>query len=170
VGQTAPDFKLARAGPGAPVELRQLRKSKPVLIVFGSYTCPKLRASAPALEDLYSRYGQRVAFVFIYIREAHAGANWQSTINQREGVQLEEARTSEEKQQHAALCIRQLKFSFPAAIDGLDNPVEALYGAWPSRAYLVGTDGRILWSSALGELDFKPGELEAAISKTLRGQ
>ena len=166
VGQPAPDFKLAPVGSGAPIELRGLRKVKPVLIVFGSYTCPKLRASAPALEELHGRYGQKIGFVFIYIREAHAGADWQSTINQREGVQLAEARTPEEKQEHAALCIRKVKFSFPAAIDGLDNRVEALYGAWPSRAFLVGTDGKVLWSSPLGELDFKPGELEAAIRGT----
>ena len=170
VGQTAPDFKLAAVGSGALIELRELRKAKPVLIVFGSYTCPKLRASAPALEELYGRYGRKIGFVFIYIREAHAGVNWQSTINEREGVQLAEASTLEEKQEHAALCIRKVKFSFPAAIDGLDNRVEALYGAWPSRAFLVGTDGKVLWSSPLGELDFKPGELELAISATLRGR
>ncbi len=168
VGQIAPDFKLAPVGSGAPIELRELRQSKPVLIVFGSYTCPKLRASAPALEELYGRYGRKVGFVLVYIREAHAGVNWQSTINERDGVQLTEARTLEEKQDHAALCLRKVKFSFPAAIDGLDNRVEALYGAWPSRAFLVGTDGKVLWTSPLGELDFKPGELEAAISATLR--
>lgn len=164
VGEAAPDFKLPALGSAGSIELQELRKTKPVLIVFGSYTCPKLRSSAPALEELHRRYGAKIGFVFIYIREAHAGGTWQSTINERDGVQLEEAKTAEEKQEHAALCIRKVKFSFPAAIDGLDNRVEGLYGAWPSRAFLVSKEGKVLWSSMLGELDFKPAELNSAIS------
>jgi tetratricopeptide (TPR) repeat protein len=168
IGQMAPEFSLPQVGGGTAVQLKELRRTKPVLLVFGSYTCPQLRSSAPPLQELYSRFSAKVEFLFVYIHEAHAGANWQSTINQREGIQLNEATTEAEKREHAALCIRKVKFGFPAAVDGLDNHVETLYAAWPSRAYLIGRDGKVLWSSALGELEFKPGELETAIRGTLR--
>lgn len=163
-GQIAPDFTLSDVNSGRPVALKQLRQSKPVVIVFGSYTCPKLRSSASALQEMHTRFRDQVRFVFVYIHEAHTDANWQSTINEREGVQLKEARTIGEKREHAILCRRRLKFDFPTAADGLDNRIESLYAAWPSRAYLVGVDGVVLWNSPLGELDFKPDELEAAIT------
>jgi tetratricopeptide (TPR) repeat protein len=144
---------------------------KPVVLVFGSYTCPKLRTSAVDLNRLYERYRSRVDFRLVYIREAHAGgsaeAQWQSTINQREGIELAPARNVAEKQDHAQLCVRKLKIAFPAVIDGMDSAAESAYDAWPSRVYLIGRDSRVAFNSRLGELDFRPLQLESAIAETL---
>jgi tetratricopeptide (TPR) repeat protein len=144
---------------------------KPVVLVFGSYTCPKLRTSAGELKRIYARYRGRVEFRLVYIREAHAGsgpeAQWQSTINRKEGIDLSPARNLEEKQAHAQLCVRKLTLTFPALVDGIDGAAEAAYRAWPSRAYLIDATGRVVWNSRLGELDFHPGELEAAIGRIL---
>jgi hypothetical protein len=40
---------------------------------------------------------------------------------------------------------------------------ESAYQAWPSRLYVVSRDGKVTYQTRLGELDFKPTELEAAI-------
>ncbi|HEY2015067.1 MAG TPA: tetratricopeptide repeat protein, partial [Bryobacteraceae bacterium] len=144
---------------------------KPTVLVFGSYTCPKLRSAAPGLKNLAERYRGQVDFRLVYIREAHAEggpeAQWQSTINQKEGISLSPARTLAEKQDHANLCLRKLDLPFSAVIDGLDGAAEKAYHAWPSRVYLVGADGRVAYNSRLGELDFRPAELDRAIREIL---
>jgi thiol-disulfide isomerase/thioredoxin len=163
VGQAAPEFTLPQLGSRALVQLKTLRRKTPVLVVFGSYSCPKLRSAAPAIAKLHDKHGKNVAFLLVYIREAHASNNWQSTINEREDVKLTEPKTLAEREQHADLCRRKLSLHFPTAVDDLHNTVEKLYHAWPSRAFLVGRDGVILWSSLLDELSFRPAELESAI-------
>jgi len=161
--------------PGSPAPaigaLDLSHPSKPVVLVFGSYTCPKLRNSAPGLKNLSEQYRGRVDFRLVYIREAHAEggpeAQWQSTINEKEGVSLAPARNLAEKQEHASLCLRKLDLPFSAVIDAMDGSAEAAYQAWPSRVYVVGRDGRIAFNSRLGELDFRPAELDAAIREIL---
>lgn len=145
--------------------------SKPVVLVFGSYTCPKLRTSAADLKRIAAQYRDRVEFRLVYIREAHAEgggeSNWQSTINAREGIALAPARTLAEKEDHAAFCLRKLDLPFPATVDGMDGAAEAAYQAWPSRLYLIGRDGKVVFSTRLGELDFQPASLESAIRAIL---
>jgi hypothetical protein len=77
-----------------------------------------------------------------------------------------------EKLEHAALCLRKLDLPFPAVVDGMDGTAETAYQAWPSRLYLVGRDGKVAFQTRLGELDFQPAELRAAIREMLakRGQ
>ena len=151
--------------------LELTRLSKPTVLVFGSYTCPKFRGSAADLKRLAEAYSGRVDFRLVYIREAHAqgggATDWQSTINIKEGISLAPARTLSEKQDHAALCLRKLDLPFPAVVDGMDGPAEAAYHAWPSRLYLVGRDGKVAFETRLGELDFRPAELDRAIRETL---
>ena len=144
---------------------------KPVVLVFGSYTCPKLRGSAADLKRIATRYHNRVAFRLVYISEAHASnapaSEWQSSINEREGVDLPPARDLAEKRDHATLCVRKLELPFAVVVDGMDTAAERAYQAWPSRLYLVGRDGRIAWQTRLGELDFHADQLEQAIRETL---
>jgi hypothetical protein len=65
-----------------------------------------------------------------------------------------------------------LDLPFPAVVDGMDGTAETAYQAWPSRLYLVGRDGKVAFQTRLGELDFQPAELRAAIREMLakRGQ
>ena len=145
--------------------------ARPVVLVFGSYTCPKLRSSAADLKRIAAQYHDRADFRLVYITEAHAGegaeSQWQSTINQREGVDLPAARTLAEKQEHAALCVRKLELPFAVAVDGMDAAAEHAYQAWPSRLYLVGRDGRVAYQTRLGEMDFHAEQLERAIHEML---
>lgn len=71
----------------------------------------------------------------------------------------------EEKKNHATLCSRKLHLPFPAVVDGMDGAVEAAYNSWPSRAFVIGRNGRILYSSRLTELDFRPEEMAAALRR-----
>jgi len=163
IHQLAPDFELADAAGRNGVRLSDFRGKSPIVLVFGSYTCPNFRASADALNALYRRYDSQARFFLVYIREAHAEGDWQSTRNEREGLALEPAETMDEKESHAAMCSLKLHLAFPALVDKMDGAVESAYAAWPSRAFVIGTDGRILYSTRLTQLDFRPEEMESAL-------
>jgi tetratricopeptide (TPR) repeat protein len=163
VNELAPEFALPNSISGKIVTLAQLREKAGAVLVFGSYSCPNFRASADELKRLYREYGSRIPFLLVYIREAHGAGTWQSTRNEREGVELIPAADIAAKQDHAAMCSRKLHLPFPAVVDGMDDAIEHAYGAWPSRLFVISKDGRVQYSTRLTELDFHPEELRAAI-------
>ena len=169
VHETAPDFELTDSISAKKVALHEFRGRSPVVLVFGSYSCPNFRSAADALKSMQKRYGARVPFLLIYIREAHAGDNWQSTRNQREGISVAPAASLSEKQEHAAMCSRTLHLPFPSLVDGMDGAVENAYHAWPSRAFILDKNGRILYSTRLTELDFHAEEMEAVLRAAASG-
>ncbi len=165
LNELAPDFQLPRAGSGDRVSLHDFRGKSPVVLVFGSYSCPNFRDAAESLKSMQQSYGARVPFLLVYIREAHSSADWQSTRNSSGDVTLAPAGNMNERKEHAAMCSRKLHLPFPAIVDGMDNAVEIAYKAWPSRAFIIGADGRILYSTRLTELDFRTNEMEAVLRR-----
>jgi tetratricopeptide (TPR) repeat protein len=167
VGKPAPEVVLRRAG-GEPVPLSSFR-GRPLVLVLGSLTCPQLRHGIPYVNRLYERYRGRAEFVMAYIREAHPeGGSWSSTINEREGVSLPEARTEAERVEHAALCRSRLDIPFEVMIDALDGAAEAAWGAFPSRAFVIDAAGTVTFSTTLDVETFRPEALEAAVAAVVR--
>jgi tetratricopeptide (TPR) repeat protein len=164
-GDSAPAFTATRMASRDQVTLAELRKSNPVLLVFGSYTCPNFRSASEVLGKLYPEYKDRIPFYLIYIREAHSTTDWASTRNQREDVTLRPAGNMEERQDHATMCVRKLRIDFPTFVDGMNGAAEKAYAAWPSKAFLLDKLGRIVYASGLSEQDFKPDELENQLRK-----
>ena len=70
VGDPAPDFTLEDLHGGQSHSLSDSRGKKPVVLIFGNYTCPPHRSESGVLEQLYKRYGDRATFLRVYIREA----------------------------------------------------------------------------------------------------
>jgi len=116
---------------------------------------------------MYREYGDEVEFLLIYVREAHAGDAWALEVNKREGFEVPLARTYEEKDGYADMCVRKLDIEFPTAVDRMDFLAEADYSAWPERLYLVDEDGVIVYKGGPGPFDFEPEELEDAIRAEL---
>jgi len=164
-GDQAPDFTVKKMETQESATLTDLRHTGPVLLVFGSYTCPNFRGAASTLNRLYLEYKNDVPFYLIYIREAHSTQDWSSTQNQREGITLQPAKSMDERSHHATMCVRKLHIEFPALLDTMNGGAEKAYAAWPSKAYLLDTHGRIIFSTGLGEQAFKPEQLEAALRK-----
>jgi hypothetical protein len=135
------------------------------VLVFGSYSCPNFRSWAEDLKRLSATYGARVPFLLVYIREAHATSDWPSTRNEREGIEVAPAADLKDKQQHAAMCSRNLHLSFDAVVDGMDGAVERVYAAWPSRLFVIDEKGRVRYETRLTQFDFHPRELEHALAQ-----
>jgi tetratricopeptide (TPR) repeat protein len=166
-GTPAPSFDLPRVdGPGR-IASRALWSSRPAVVIFGSLSCPKFRIDAQALQSLADRYANRASFVLVYVHEAHDDANWQSTINERERVEVARVASMDDKRHNAALCLRALKLKVPTAVDGLDRVVERAWAAWPSAAYVVSRGGVIHWRSRLGEQEFDATAMARAIDEAI---
>ena len=174
VGDAAPDFRLKTIDGSAEVQLSSYRGKQAVVLVFGSYTCPPFREHVGALEALFDRHRDRVAFHMIYIKEAHPTDGWVMARNKQLGIEIKDASTLEERATAAQTACTTLKIKLPCLLDGMDNAANHAYAAWPDRIYIVDIDGKIAVMGATGPAGFAPsvaaaqGWLERNASKPSR--
>jgi len=119
----------------------------------------------PALNKLYDQYGQQVAFLIVYITEAHPTDVWQTQSNIKDNVLFASPKDFDERSQVAGSCVRKLGIKFPAVIDGFENKTESAYTGWPDRIYLIDRGNRVAYKSKAGPFGFKPDDLEKALKK-----
>ena len=119
------------------------------------------------LDEIYSRHKSAVAFFVVYIREAHPDDGWRVPENLKANIHYREPRTDEERTGVATVCQLKLELQIPMLIDSIDNDVEEKYISLPMRLYLVGADGRIVYTGDRGPFGFNPDTWEDAIKKEI---
>jgi hypothetical protein len=122
------------------------------------------------LEELHERHGAEVAFLIVYVREAHPEDGWVLEANREQGIEVVDPATEAGRAMVASTCALELRTRIPVAIDGIDDAVALAYGGWPDRLYLVGRDGRIAFQGGEGPFGFVPAELAAAIEAEAAGR
>ena len=115
LGETAPDFTLKTNDGKEEVTLSKLVGPKPVVLVFGNFTCGPFRSQAGNVEKLYRRYKDRATFVMVYVREAHPTDGWRMESNDRVGVSLAQPRTYDERVEVAQTCGKTPRPGLPDA-------------------------------------------------------
>ncbi len=121
-----------------------------------------------ALEALHQRFGDKVAFFVVYIKEAHPEDGWVLESNRNEKIAIQDPTTLQERAGVAGTCSMRLELRIPVLLDGPENRVAQAYGGWPDRLYLIGRDGRVAFQGGEGPFGFKPDELERAIEEELQ--
>lgn len=118
---------------------------RPILMFFGSLTCPISEASGPGLNELHSTYGDRVRFVAVNVREAHPGEK------------IGQPRSGADKEAHAGAFQDHHGFTFETAVDDIDGSLHRTMGPKPNSAYLIASSGVILfraqWATDTRALD-----------------
>src|SRR5262249_34537143 len=137
LGSAAPDFTLKTAVGRQEITLSKLVGPKPVILVFGNFTCGPFRIQGGNVEKLYRQYRDRAAFVMVYVREAHPTDGWQMESNQRVGVSLSQPQSYGERVKVAQTCSSRLALGMPILVDTIDDAVGARYSGMPSRLYLL---------------------------------
>lgn len=163
LGEKVTDFTLKTNDGEKEITLSKLMGSKPVVLVFGNFTCGPFRMQAGNIEKLYRRYSDRANFVMVYVREAHPIDGWQMESNDTVGVHLPQPKTYAERVSVAQTCGERLALGLPMLVDTMDDSVGARYSGMPSRLYLIDTDGKVAYKSARGPFGFKPAELEHSL-------
>ena len=120
-----------------------------------------------SLHELWERYGDRVAFYVVYIREAHPEEGWVVSANRDTDIRVNDPTTDEERHDVAVTCALRLNIRMPVVIDAMDDRIARAYGALPDRLYLIGKGGRVVFQGAPGPLGFRPRQLELAIEREL---
>jgi hypothetical protein len=161
--QPAPDFTLRTIGGDREITLSKEIGPKPIVLVFGNFTCGPFRSQAGNVEKVYRRYKDRAEFLMIYVREAHPTDGWHMASNDRYGVALPQPKTFGERVEVAQTCRKTLGLGMPLLVDPLDDRVGAAYSGMPSRLYLIDRQGKVAYKSGRGPFGFKPGELEQAL-------
>jgi thiol-disulfide isomerase/thioredoxin len=163
LGQPAPDFTLKALDGQGSITLSSFRGKRPVVLTFGSYTCPPYRALSPGLNPLHERYGDSVEFLSVYVREAHPTDGWLTEGNSRIGIEEKQPTNQSERLAVAQKYCSVAKPSFPLLVDEFDDRVGHAYSGMPNRLYLIDREGRVAYKSGRGPVGYKTGELEQAI-------
>ena len=129
------------------------------------------------LEEIYKEYHQQVQFLSIYIREAHPVDGWwmgrrltrglMKKYSPKVSMEHYDPQTIEERRAVAGECETALQYGIHTFVDTMDDHVNKTYAAWPTRLYLVGTDGHIVYAGGQGPYDFHPWKLKKAIDNYL---
>ena len=141
-GEAAPAFELIGVN-GETVTLASLR-GKPVVIEFGSYTCPVFRRQVEPLRTLQARFGDDVHWVLVYTKEAHPVDGDVARINDREGIEVQQHVSFEKRLEAAKLCRRKLNLKATVLVDGIENKVTESYGGHPNRGFVLDADGKVV--------------------------
>jgi Iodothyronine deiodinase/EF hand len=163
VGVVAPDFVLWTHDRKEQARLSQYRGKKPVVLVFGSFTCPPYRVQTAVLEDMYRRYGDRVQFFAIYLREAHPTDGWRSEANDKVGLAIQQPLDMVGRHAAARSFCSALDLRMPMLVDEMDDRVARAYNAKPNRLILVDRLGDVAYRSAAGPFGFNPPDLEQSL-------
>ena len=76
-------------------------------------------------------------------------------------------KTIEERRTVASRCEVALQYGIKTYVDDMDDTVNKAYAARPTRLYLIGLDGRVVYAGGLGPFGFKPAELRVTIEEYL---
>ncbi len=131
------------------------------------------------LKDLYETYRDRVEFIVVYVKEAHASDRWglgrsrtQQLVHELSGdlarIDVKEPVTLEQRRRVAASCQANLFDGVvPLYVDQMDNRVASLYTARPTRIYFIDREGRVIYNPGIGPFGFSPDHLEPVIEAYL---
>lgn len=133
------------------------------------------------LTELYEEYRDEVEFIVVYVKEAHPTDKWwlgrsrtQTFFHELSGnparLDIEEPVTLEQRRKVAASCRANLFDGVvPLYVDVMNDRVSQMYAAKPTRIYLIGTDGRVVYNPGIGPFGFNPDHLRVEIVKHLGG-
>ncbi|RLT21301.1 MAG: hypothetical protein DWI29_02225 [Planctomycetota bacterium] len=164
VGDSAPDFELRSADGLTTVRLSSFRGKKPVVLIFGCFSCGNYRTYSESLEEMYRRRKDDVEFLRVYVREAHPTDHTGPTsTNAKAGILIKQPVTLEDRCSVAGQCSAALNIQGPLVVDEIDNRVGRAWGGWPDRLYIIDRDGRVAYRGGPGPFGFNPREMEQSL-------
>lgn len=171
-GLPAPDFQLRLLDREETVRLSQHAGERPVVLIFGSYSCPPFRSQIPALEALYAEHKDEAAFYLVYISEAHpqVAGHAVEPENEAEGISMKTHESFDDRLAAAATCQEGMELTMPVLVDTLDGYAERAYGAWPARLYIIGPGGDVAYKGDPGPVGVNADELGLRLKKLLAGE
>lgn len=143
---------------GNPVRLPDLVGARPLVIEFGSISCPIYTNKITETNEVARRHAGDADFAVLYTREAHPGATYDAI------------ESLESKRRHAADTARLLGENRRLLVDDVEGTVHRQYGAFPNSMLVVGTDGVVSCWAEWTTPELMQAELERLLAAGGRGQ
>jgi thiol-disulfide isomerase/thioredoxin len=170
LNDAAPDFTLKTRDGKESVRLSEHFGKKPIVLVFGNFTCGPFRGIYPRVDEVALRYKNDAVFLCVYVREAHPTDGWRMGSNDEAGVTFAQPRDYAERATMANRCGTKLKMNMPVLVDEMDDRVGHAYSGMPARLYVIDKAGKVAYKSGRGPFGFKPDEMEQALVMLLLDQ
>ena len=119
------------------------------------------------LNEIYNVYKDRVEFLCIYTREARPSDGWQVLDNLEAGIIVLEPVTTTERTAVGSDCQISLDIQMPLLIDSIDNEVEEKYISLLMRLFVIGSDGKVIYTGGRGARGFDPDSWEPNIKQLI---
>ncbi|MDQ3191861.1 MAG: T9SS type A sorting domain-containing protein [Bacteroidota bacterium] len=155
-GDTIADFTFYMLN-GTPVNIQtELAEGKPILLVAGNYTCPVFRDKMPALNSIYTTYGNDLKVFIINVVEAHpvvdpspySGTVWVTSQNQQQGVLYRQPKTYGQRKAQVDTMLSKMTILPTILLDGPCNEWWSHFGPAPNNAYLIQPNGVVFTKHA----------------------
>lgn len=178
-GQPAPDGAAVTMA-GKTTRLAEFfgaeGSSPPLVLNFGSYTCPHHRKRIGELHGLMDKWqGRGVRFLTVYTAEAHPEDGWrlenqydQDSEYTGDAAQFcfYYAKTIAERLAMARWLVDKKDFRMPIVLDSMENTLLTAYNSWPIRLYII-NGGRVAFCGKQGPFGYAPAEVDAALGRML---
>ena len=119
------------------------------------------------MNEIYNEYKDRVAFLGVYVSEAHPTDGRVSDGNVKASICFLQPKTVDERNAVAKAFIQEMKFKIPLHLDTMDNVTAEKYGALPDRLVVIDETGAVAYPGAIGPHGFDPDAWLATIRKVV---
>ena len=143
IGNAAPDGAVITME-GESVLLSSYFGTKPLVLNFGSYSCPHHRKRIDELHALMQKWQHRgVNFLTVYTAEAHPEDDWKLAhqyVNDAEYTGEADfcfyyAKSIADRKRMAEWLIDKKHFEMRVVLDSMENSLLKAYNSWPIRLY-----------------------------------
>ncbi|MSP18932.1 MAG: redoxin domain-containing protein [Bdellovibrionales bacterium] len=164
VGEKAPLLELKKLKENSFFRLDKALGNKPIVLIFGSYTCPVFRGQIRELLAIGKTFSDRYDFYFVYLREAHPDSRLYLKENGSEFLKtILQTETVEEREDIALKTKETFQIEIPILIDDNLKMAHKSYAAWPVRFVIISSGGLIRFKGRMGPHGFWPDELRQAL-------
>ena len=151
VGDTVDDFILFDIE-NTPYQLSQTLEEKPVLIVSGSYTCPRFRGNVNAIEIIRQEFGDEIDILIVYCVEAHPhtqvspyfGFVNPAWINTQAGIIYNQPDIYQDRIDVVSTMLDSMNINVPVLLDTPCNDWWDHYGPAENNAYIIDQSGEVI--------------------------
>jgi thyroxine 5-deiodinase len=174
VGNKAPEGTVVTME-GEEVALSSFFGEKPLVLNFGSYSCPHHRKRIGELLTLMKKWQHHdVNFLTIYTAEAHTEDGWKLVdqyINDVEYTNEDDfcfsyAQNINDRKKMAAWLIDKKHFDMPVVLDSMNDSLLKAYNSWPIRLYIIHKN-KVVYCGDQGPFGYNPADVDMALSKLL---
>jgi len=123
---------------GSRISISSLWADKPLVLEFGSVSCPIFQGNGPSMEEIYQKYdagtAEKARVGLLYVREAHPG--WFRSPHDDISQKLTNANL-----------LREKGLTRTIWIDSVDGSLHQLLGPEPNSVYVIDTNGTVAYKS-----------------------